>query len=99
MGERLAGHEVSIFGRRRELAAQPVLVGNGFSGGDFIADTSAHDGNWTTIDVVTDVVFDPSTVCNISGLAASSATFPAGKQLFGSFTRITLSSGSIIAYR
>ncbi|EDY16903.1 hypothetical protein CfE428DRAFT_5532 [Chthoniobacter flavus Ellin428] len=99
MGERLAGYEVSIFGRRRELAAQPVIVANGFSGGDFIADNVAHTGNWTTIDVLTDVVLDSSTVCNISGLAASSATLPAGKQIFGSFTSITLTSGSIIAYR
>jgi len=98
MGERLAGYEVSIFGRRRELAAQPVIVANGFSGGDFIADTDTHSGNWTTIDVVTDIVFS-GVACNISGLEGSGATIPAGKQLFGSFTSITLSSGSIIAYR
>ncbi|EDY18423.1 hypothetical protein CfE428DRAFT_4207 [Chthoniobacter flavus Ellin428] len=98
MGERLAGYDVSIFGRRRELAAQPVIVANGFSGGDFIADTDTHTGNWTVIDVVTDVVFDAVT-CNIPGLEASGATIPAGKQLFGSFTLITLGSGSVIAYQ
>jgi len=89
----------TILGKIRGFFAWPIFVANGMLGGNYIADTSTHTGTWTTIDCVTDTVFDSSTVCNIAGLAASNATFPAGKQLFGNFTTVKLTSGSVIAYQ
>ncbi len=99
MGERLAGFTVGIMGRQRELASQPAIIANGMLGADYIADNSTHDGYWTAVQVVADAVFSGSTACNINGLATSSATIPAGTILFGCWTSITLSSGSIVAYQ
>jgi hypothetical protein len=68
----------------------------GQNGSKVIADTNPNiGGDWFCIDVLSDAVFTTLTG-NMTGVGSTS--FPAGTQLFGRFTAITLSSGSVIAY-
>lgn len=65
----------------------------GNDGGAVITDTSAHTGNFTAILVVSDCVI--TTVGNITMTALS---IPAGVVIPGTFTSITLTSGTVIGY-
>jgi hypothetical protein len=75
-------------------------------GGDLFSDTALHpDGTvplafpgWAVVQVLTATVFDATTQCNIAGLAGG-PSIPAGTLLYGMFSAIKLTSGSIIAYR
>lgn len=78
-------------------------------GGDYYADTNLHTLNasgvlptnnqtgWAQVYAVTDTVFDAATKVNITNL--SGVTIKAGTTLYGIFSAIKLTSGSIIAYR
>ena len=67
---------------------------SGIDGGDYIADTANHTGNWTGgIQVITECTFTTLTG-NISGIT----TLPIGTYK-GTFTVIKLSAGSLIAYK
>lgn len=71
----------------------------GSQGGDIIADTNAHTGNWFAIAMITDSVIASWTPSfDVYGTLAA-ITWPAGFLLFGNFKAITLTSGSIVAYR
>ena len=68
----------------------------GTNGGDYIADTGAHTGTWNGgIYIVAEATFGVLTG-NVSG---ATTTFPANATIKGKFTAITLSGGSIIAYK
>jgi hypothetical protein len=68
-------------------------------GGDVIADTDPHDGNWFAISMITDTVIGAWTPAYTVYGTLASITWPAGFLLFGNFGQITLTSGSIVAYR
>lgn len=69
----------------------------GEHGGTRFADTDAHTGgDWLAIQVLTDATFDTLTG-NLAG-TVTGVTYTAGTILFGVFTALTLSGGSVIAY-
>jgi hypothetical protein len=65
------------------------------NGGTVYSDTSAHTGNWIRVEALSDSVFTTITG-NVTGMGSS--TLKAGQSLHGSFTAITLASGSVVAY-
>ena len=65
------------------------------NGGTVYSDTSAHTGTWFRVDALADAVFTTLTG-NVSGIG--STTLKAGQSLYGSFTAITLASGTVVAY-
>lgn len=73
------------------------------SGGLYIADTTLYPvtpavppSGWCAIYVVTTAVLNASSVHNIAGL--NGVSLPAGTWVYGMFSQIKLTSGSIIAY-
>ena len=64
-------------------------------GGEVIADTNAHTGTWSIISAAEDSVIATLTG-NITG--ATTVTLNVGGVIYGVFTGITLTSGSVIAY-
>jgi uncharacterized membrane protein len=76
--------------------------GLGLNGGKYIADTSAHTGNFFCIVATEDTVIDSitSNVENLSNITASqdNTTLAANTAIYGGITGITLSSGAVIAY-
>jgi hypothetical protein len=76
--------------------------GLGLNGGKYIADTSAHTGNFFCIVATEDTVIDSitSNVENLSNITASqdNTTLSANTAIYGGITGITLSSGAVIAY-
>jgi hypothetical protein len=68
----------------------------GENGGLYIADTSAHTGIWDAIQALEATVADLVS-SNLSG-TLTSVPIPAGVTIFGQFSSITLTSGTVIAY-
>lgn len=67
-------------------------------GADYFADTNPHSGRWWKFIVITAATFTTMTVGNWNtGITA--VAIPAGTELVGYFTTLTLTSGSILAYR
>jgi hypothetical protein len=82
--------------------AEETLGGKGFL---YAADTSVNAAAtgqcFFAIHVLTEAVFTtmtPTTTAPITG-TITGVTLPAGTDLFGKFTVLTLASGSIIAYK
>jgi hypothetical protein len=67
-------------------------------GADFYNDTNAKTGSWWKIYVVSAATFTTLTH-NLGGNTMTGVAFPAGTELIGLFTAITLTSGSVIAFR
>lgn len=65
------------------------------SSGKILSDIAAYTGTWEAITILSDAVF---TLLTGSVTGYASITIPAGVTLFGSFTAITLASGSVVAY-
>ena len=75
---------------------------SGFSGSTFISGTTqypttAGSTSYYAIQIISNAVFNTLTG-NINGDSIAGATIPAGTILYGSFTAIKLTSGSVIAY-
>jgi len=72
---------------------------SGEYGGVYYNDTSAHThagSGWNVIQMVTDTVF--STVSSNITSFPTGVTFSAGSFVYGVFTSVTLTSGSVILY-
>lgn len=68
-------------------------------GSTAFADTTARTGTWFAVTVIEDAVFAIITDATRTGTAdLTGVTFSAGTTIYGSFTAITLTSGTIIAY-
>ena len=67
-------------------------------GATFISDTAVHAGDWYAIQVVADATFNALTD-NWDGNTNTGVAFSAGAILYGHFTSIDLTSGSVIAYK
>jgi hypothetical protein len=72
-------------------------------GGEYIGDTAQHPttppsekGGYCAIYCVTATVLNAATQSNVSGLAG--VTLPVGTWVYGIFSIIKLTSGSVIAY-
>jgi hypothetical protein len=76
---------------------------SGLMGSDFISTTGVHTptGNefYVAIQIITDTVFAVLTNTPAWGVDAVSGTFPAGITIFGHFTSLQLTSGSVLAYK
>ena len=59
--------------------------------------TTTLTGNWFKIKCITQTTFTVLTGNN-TGDAITGVAFPAGTELYGHFTAITLTSGSVFAY-
>jgi hypothetical protein len=99
MSNNLTGLEARFGGRSAQVQAQPVVVANGASGNEqYIRDTASYTGKWNAVQIIADAIFDPASVTTIRGLAASGDIFTAGTILYGYWSTIQLTSGSLIAY-
>ena len=78
------------------MAVKAHIVPAGAGGASSFADTAVHTGKWSKITAVTATVVAASQ-SNIAGLNGFSLA--AGQSIEGIFTSITLTSGSIIAYK
>lgn len=83
----------------------PDSIALGGLGAVIITNTSAYTGDWAVIHALTDTVFSVLTSQTVrlnsttSALPGSAAfTLPAGHDIYGRFSAITLTSGSCIAY-
>ena len=86
-------------------AAGPDSIELGQMGLDWIDNTGAVTGRWCIIQATTAATFTTLTVespCAINGTPSTNLNgkvLPVGHQIRGRFTAITLTSGSVIAYR
>jgi hypothetical protein len=80
-----------------DLSTQEALnIQLGRCGSDYIADTAIHNGNYVELTAHTACVISAVTG-NCTGLAGK--TIPAGMSIAGVFTSITLTSGTMVAYK
>jgi hypothetical protein len=76
----------------------------GYNGFEFISDTAAHTPSlgqvFTALQLVTDTVFATLT-CDVTrtGNTFTGVTISAGTIIYGRFHSVTLTSGSLIAYK
>ena len=69
-------------------------------GSTLFDDTTSRDGNWSAITILEATVFATLTDTTRDGTSAiTGVTFPAGLTIYGNFTVIDLTSGSVIAYK
>ena len=70
----------------------------GEKGGEIIADANPHTGSWFAISMITNTVIASWTPAfTVYGVLAS-ITWPAGFIMFGNFSAIQLTSGSVVVY-
>lgn len=70
----------------------------GYRGATFISDTAARTGNWRKIVTITTTVFAVCTDGLRGGNTFTGVSIPAGMEILGDITAITLTSGSCMAY-
>jgi len=75
----------------------PQSLSLGQLGGIVIADTEVHTGDWGILHALTAVVFTAVTSSTLSGSLAG-VTLYGGDTIFGRFSSIQLTSGTLIAY-
>ena len=73
-----------------------ILEGlSGATGGDIITDTALHNGTWYKVAALEASTVIATLAGNIAGTAIALAV---GAEIVGTFTGITLTSGSVVAY-
>jgi hypothetical protein len=75
---------------------------NGMNGFEFITDTQAHAGNFVKLQIITTTVIAAYTAlanAPVTGNTLTGVSIPAGTIIGGRFSSITLTSGSLIAYK
>ena len=79
---------------------------SGQHGAVLITDTSAITGSFRKIYTITETVFSVLTITNhttndnsTQSIGADYGTYPADREILGDITAITLTSGSVIAYK
>ena len=86
------------------MTNSPVYHDLGLLGTDHITNTSANSlaTGWGKVFAIADaaaVLEGPALTLNGSTAVSISLTIPKGETIYGKFTKITLSSGSVLAYR
>jgi len=80
-------------------ARQTEIMEMGFGTAFIVDDTDTHNGTWTMLVITEAVVFATLTrVPAYTGDVITGITFPVNHVLYGRFTVIDLTSGSLIAY-
>ena len=74
-------------------------MGYAYPGAEFIDDTSAHTGRFGKIVALEDSVIASLTAQDYSGNTLAAIPFNASCELCGVFTSITLTSGTVVAYK
>lgn len=70
----------------------------GKAGFEFISDTAAHIGKFCALRLVSDTVF-AAILPAPSGNTFTGVTIPSGTTIPGTFTSVTLTSGSLMAFK
>jgi len=70
-----------------------------YPGAEYISDTAAHTGRFGEIYALEDTVIATLVAQDWTGNATTSVTMKAATEIEGVFTSITLTSGSVVAYR
>lgn len=70
-----------------------------YSGAEYIDDTAAHTGRFGEIVALEDSVIATLTAMDYTGNALTAIPLKASCELCGVFTSITLTSGTVVAYR
>jgi hypothetical protein len=68
-------------------------------GFELITDTLAHTGRFFRLYALEATVINTATVLNASGNTFSAVPLPAGGEIDGIFTSVTLTSGKVVAYK
>ena len=71
----------------------------GRAGAEVITDTSAHTGEFCALQILEDAVVSAITAPLLEGDLTAISTLSAGTVIFTPFQSITLTSGSVIAYK
>lgn len=72
---------------------------NGMAGFDRIADTSVHSGEWLCFYVESAATAGAGCTVEVGDAPASGDTFAAGETVYGPFTALQFSAGTVYAYR
>ena len=76
------------------------IVAAGQRGTTLITDTAAHSGEvWRKVTILSDAVFTAITDATRDGNTFSGEMFPAGVDIYGRISVITLASGKVLAYK
>ena len=70
-----------------------------YAGAEYISDTSAHTGRFGEIVALEDSVIASLTAQDWTGNALTAVPLKATGEICGVFTSITLTSGTVVAYR
>jgi hypothetical protein len=73
--------------------------GSDLNGFEYINDTAAHAGRFSRIYATSAAVISTATVAGATGNAFSAVPLAAGAYIDGQFRSITLTSGTVVAYR
>jgi hypothetical protein len=74
-------------------------MGYAYPGAEFIDDTAAHTGRFGKIVALEDSVIASLTALDYTGNTLSAIPFNASCEMEGVFTSITLTSGTVVAYK
>ena len=74
-------------------------MGYVYAGAEYIEDTAAHTGRFGKIVALEDTVISSLIAQDYTGNALTSIQFKANSELIGVFTSITLTSGTVVAYK
>jgi len=74
-------------------------MGYAYPGAEYISDTAAHTGRFGKVVALENTVIASMTADDITGNALSAVTLNSSCEICGVITSITLTSGSVLAYR
>ena len=74
-------------------------MGYAYPGAEYISDTAAHTGRFGKVVALENTVIASMTADDITGNALSAVTLNSSCEFCGVITSITLTSGSVLAYR
>ena len=74
-------------------------MGYAYPGAEFIDDTSAHAGRFGKIVALEDSVIASLSAEDYTGNTLSAISLKASCEMYGVFTSVTLTSGTVVAYR
>ena len=74
-------------------------MGYAYPSAEYIDDTAAHTGRFGKIVALEDSVINALSAEDYTGNALSAVPLKASFELYGVFTSVTLTSGTVVAYR
>jgi len=74
-------------------------MGYAYPGAEYIDDTAAHTGRFGKIVALEDSVINTLSAEDYTGNALSAVPLKASCEIYGVFTSVTLTSGTVVAYK